>query len=115
MYFYVCQEGSCLDLAQVSDVRFGSFAKSPKDAKTREMLLEGSGSLDERLVSIAYGTNMVEINFINFSAPSVEVAKVFGQSYKPLQEMYQYIETKNGRQNAVVVNYVSLNRNLLPK
>jgi phosphatidylinositol phospholipase C beta len=71
------REGSCLDLAQVSDVRFGSFAKSPKDAKTREMLLEGSGSLDERLVSIAYGTNMVEINFINFSAPSVEVAKEF--------------------------------------
>ncbi|XP_062523499.1 1-phosphatidylinositol 4,5-bisphosphate phosphodiesterase beta-1-like [Corticium candelabrum] len=71
------KETTCLDTALISDVRVGTSAKAPKDAKTREALLEGSCPLDNRLVTVVYGSSMFEMQFANFAAFSLETANEF--------------------------------------
>ena len=70
-----------MDISQIRDIRSGSQAKLPRDQRLRDIIdsTATSGStepLEHRTVTVAYGTDFVNVNFVNFSSQSVEVAKV---------------------------------------
>jgi phosphatidylinositol phospholipase C beta len=49
-----------------------------KDTKLRESLDIGKTdvALEDKMMTICYGTDLVNVNFINFAAISVDVARV---------------------------------------
>ncbi|XP_065844956.1 1-phosphatidylinositol 4,5-bisphosphate phosphodiesterase beta-1-like isoform X2 [Oscarella lobularis] len=67
------KESTYLDLCHVSDVRLGSQAKHPKDAKIRDALGQDA-DVESRMISIAYGINVVDVNFCNLVASSSDLA-----------------------------------------
>uniref|UniRef100_A0A8C1U6S6 Phosphoinositide phospholipase C n=1 Tax=Cyprinus carpio TaxID=7962 RepID=A0A8C1U6S6_CYPCA len=62
----------------IKDTRNGRFAKTPKEAKLRELLDVGTleGKLEDRTLTVVSGADMVNITYLNFTAFSEEVAKV---------------------------------------
>uniref|UniRef100_A0A8C1UBH9 Phosphoinositide phospholipase C n=1 Tax=Cyprinus carpio TaxID=7962 RepID=A0A8C1UBH9_CYPCA len=71
-------ETDLLDLSLIKDMRNGRFAKTPKEAKLRELLDVGTleGKLENRTLTVVSGVDMVSITCLNFTAFSEEVAKV---------------------------------------
>eukprot|EP00795_Rhopilema_esculentum_P013424 gene13424-4293_t len=75
-----------LELVNVRDVRFGHYAKSPKNSVVREALRanasseEESAAVQERTISVCYGPTMVDVSFTNFVAPSIAVAQEWAES-----------------------------------
>lgn len=78
-------EGQVLELSQVSDVRQGT---KPKDEKLLGVLMErmpsGGKNLDERIVTVCSGLDLVNISYTNFVAASAEVASLWIQSVRGL-------------------------------
>ncbi|KAL5111647.1 1-phosphatidylinositol 45-bisphosphate phosphodiesterase beta-4 [Taenia crassiceps] len=78
-------EGQVLELSQVSDVRQGT---KPKDEKLLGALMErmpsGGKNLDERIVTVCSGLDLVNISYTNFVAASSEVASLWIQSVRGL-------------------------------
>ncbi|VDK34487.1 unnamed protein product [Taenia asiatica] len=78
-------EGQVLELSQVSDVRQGT---KPKDEKLLGALMErmppGGKNLDERIVTVCSGLDLVNISYTNFVATSSEVASLWIQSVRGL-------------------------------
>uniref|UniRef100_A0A8C1UFA8 Phosphoinositide phospholipase C n=1 Tax=Cyprinus carpio TaxID=7962 RepID=A0A8C1UFA8_CYPCA len=72
------KETDLLDLSLIKDMRNGRFAKTPKEAKLRELLDVGTleGKLENRTLTVVSGVDMVSITCLNFTAFSEEVAKV---------------------------------------
>lgn len=69
-------EMEMLDIAVIRDTRTGKYAKVPKDPKLRYLVTMGSqDSLEEKTVTICYGSDFVNMNFINFCTTRAEVAK----------------------------------------
>ncbi|PBC29897.1 1-phosphatidylinositol-4,5-bisphosphate phosphodiesterase classes I and II [Apis cerana cerana] len=83
-------EMEMLDIAIIRDTRTGKYAKVPKkrinillvilicinDPKLRYLVTMGSqDSLEEKTVTICYGSDFVNMNFINFCTTRAEVAK----------------------------------------
>ncbi|XP_052272582.1 1-phosphatidylinositol 4,5-bisphosphate phosphodiesterase beta-1-like isoform X3 [Dreissena polymorpha] len=66
----------CLDISYIRDTRTGKYAKVPKDGKLRETCLIGPSDvpLEDKTVTIAYGNDMVNIEFYNFVCASRELA-----------------------------------------
>ncbi|ELU03218.1 hypothetical protein CAPTEDRAFT_94003 [Capitella teleta] len=71
------QEMDSLDISLIRDTRTGKYAKVPKDPKMRDSLSMGSAdvALEDKTLTVCYGTDLVNLNFINFAANSREVAK----------------------------------------
>uniref|UniRef100_A0A672QRX1 Phosphoinositide phospholipase C n=1 Tax=Sinocyclocheilus grahami TaxID=75366 RepID=A0A672QRX1_SINGR len=71
-------ETDLLDLSLIKDTRNGRFAKTPKEAKQRELLDVGTleGRLENRTLTVVSGADMVNITCLNFTAFNEEVAKV---------------------------------------
>uniref|UniRef100_A0A669C8R8 Phosphoinositide phospholipase C n=1 Tax=Oreochromis niloticus TaxID=8128 RepID=A0A669C8R8_ORENI len=67
-----------LDIAYIKDARNGKCAKTPKEAKLRELLDNStlSGKLESRMLTVVSGTDMVNITYLNFMAFQEEIAKV---------------------------------------
>ncbi|XP_040602290.1 1-phosphatidylinositol 4,5-bisphosphate phosphodiesterase beta-1 isoform X3 [Mesocricetus auratus] len=69
-------ETELLDLSLVKDARCGKHAKAPKDPKLRELLDVGNiGHLEQRMITVVYGPDLVNISHLNLVAFQEEVAK----------------------------------------
>ncbi|XP_062407347.1 1-phosphatidylinositol 4,5-bisphosphate phosphodiesterase beta-1 [Sardina pilchardus] len=71
------KETDVLDISCIKDTRTGKYAKLPKDAKLREQLDVGTlvGKMENRMMTVVSGPDMVNITFLNFMAFQEEVAK----------------------------------------
>ncbi|XP_017379410.1 1-phosphatidylinositol 4,5-bisphosphate phosphodiesterase beta-1 isoform X1 [Cebus imitator] len=70
------KETELLDLSLVKDARCGRHAKAPKDPKLRELLDVGNiGRLEQRMITVVYGPDLVNISHLNLVAFQEEVAK----------------------------------------
>ncbi|XP_054849207.1 1-phosphatidylinositol 4,5-bisphosphate phosphodiesterase beta-3 [Eublepharis macularius] len=73
-------EVDILDISFIRDTRTGRYAKLPKDPKIREILGFGGSEqrLEEKLVTVVYGPDLVNTSFLNFMAVvQDETAKVW--------------------------------------
>ncbi|XP_043912507.1 1-phosphatidylinositol 4,5-bisphosphate phosphodiesterase beta-1 [Protopterus annectens] len=71
------KETELLDISQVKDARTGKFARTPKDPKLREQLdatITGC-RLENRMVTVVHGPDMVNISYLNLVAASEDIAK----------------------------------------
>uniref|UniRef100_A0A9J8BTX4 1-phosphatidylinositol 4,5-bisphosphate phosphodiesterase n=1 Tax=Cyprinus carpio carpio TaxID=630221 RepID=A0A9J8BTX4_CYPCA len=75
------KETDLLDVSLIKDTRNGRFAKTPKEAKLRELLDVGTleGKLEDRTLTVVSGADMVNITYLNFTAFSEEVAKEWAE------------------------------------
>lgn len=72
------KEMDYLDVSIIRDTRTGRSARLPKDPRLREAINAGAAPdcpLEDRMVTVCYGIDMVNVSFINFAAPSRDVAK----------------------------------------
>ncbi|KAI1897737.1 hypothetical protein AGOR_G00086360 [Albula goreensis] len=71
------KETELLDITYIKDTRNGKFTKMPKEAKLRELLDVGNlvGKIENRLLTVVSGQDMVNITYLNFMAFQEEVAK----------------------------------------
>ncbi|KAM4722273.1 1-phosphatidylinositol 4,5-bisphosphate phosphodiesterase beta-3 [Rhinophrynus dorsalis] len=72
-------EVDILDISSIRDTRTGKYAKIPKDIKMREILgfTVPDQHPEDRLVTVVYGNDMVNINFLNFMAVQEDIAKIW--------------------------------------
>ncbi|XP_070504335.1 1-phosphatidylinositol 4,5-bisphosphate phosphodiesterase classes I and II [Chironomus tepperi] len=70
-------EMDLLDIASIRDVRTGQYAKKPKDLKLRQIVTMGSqqDTLEEKTVTLCYGSDFVNVNFINFCCTRKDIAQ----------------------------------------
>lgn len=73
------KEMDYLDLSLIRDTRTGKYAKVPKEGKLKDNCMIGQPDVpvEDKTVTIAYGTNMTNISFINFVCSSRETAKLW--------------------------------------
>ncbi|XP_078086490.1 1-phosphatidylinositol 4,5-bisphosphate phosphodiesterase beta-1 [Mustelus asterias] len=71
------KETDLLEVSHVKDARTGKYARTPKDAKLRELLDVGNqgNRLENRMVTVVYGPDLVNISYLNFMAFQEDVAK----------------------------------------
>jgi phosphatidylinositol phospholipase C beta len=95
------KEVDSLDVAFIRDTRTGKHARLPKDPRLREMVTMGSTDcpLEDKMLTIAYGIDMVNISYISFAATSKEAAKEWSM------ELFQYA-TNLLALNASPLNYL---------
>ncbi|XP_055375771.1 1-phosphatidylinositol 4,5-bisphosphate phosphodiesterase classes I and II [Condylostylus longicornis] len=69
-------EMDLLDIATIRDVRTGSHARKPRDSKLRQIATIGSqDTLEDKTVSVCFGSDFVNMNFINFCCMSKDIAQ----------------------------------------
>ncbi|XP_012152849.1 phospholipase C at 21C isoform X2 [Megachile rotundata] len=69
-------EMDMLDIAIIRDTRTGKYAKVPKDSKLKSFMTMGSqDSIEDRTMTICYGSDFVNMNFINFCTTHAEIAQ----------------------------------------
>ncbi|XP_018054109.1 PREDICTED: 1-phosphatidylinositol 4,5-bisphosphate phosphodiesterase classes I and II isoform X1 [Atta colombica] len=84
-------EMDMLDIAIIRDTRTGKYAKVPKDPKLKSLVTMGSqDSLEDKTVTICYGSDFVNMNFINFCTTRAEIAQhwseqLFQMAYNLIQ------------------------------
>ncbi|XP_073990729.1 phospholipase C at 21C isoform X2 [Rhodnius prolixus] len=71
------KEMDLLDIATIRDCRTGKQAKIPKDPKLRQIVTMGSGNLNEKTVTLCYGSDFVNLTFINFCCAKQEIAELW--------------------------------------
>lgn len=70
------KEMDLLDIATIRDSRTGKQAKLPKDPKLRQIVTMGSqDTLEEKTVTLCYGSDFVNLTFINFCCTKKEIAQ----------------------------------------
>ncbi|ESO90162.1 hypothetical protein LOTGIDRAFT_123959 [Lottia gigantea] len=71
------KEMEYLDISLIRDTRTGRYSRIPKDAKLRDTLTIGPGdiSLEDKTVSVCFGTDMVNTDWINFVSDSKDTAQ----------------------------------------
>uniref|UniRef100_A0A8C7W450 Phosphoinositide phospholipase C n=1 Tax=Oncorhynchus mykiss TaxID=8022 RepID=A0A8C7W450_ONCMY len=72
----VCLCTEFLDITHIKDARTGKSTKTPKEAKLRELLDVGNlvGRIENRLLTVVTGPDMVNITYLNFMALQEEEA-----------------------------------------
>ncbi|XP_041445109.1 phospholipase C beta 3 L homeolog isoform X1 [Xenopus laevis] len=79
--YWTCpnMEVDILDISVIRDTRTGKYAKIPKDTKMREILgFTGPEQRPEdKLVTVVYGNDIVNISFLNFMAVQEDTAKIW--------------------------------------
>lgn len=72
-------EVDTLDISSIRDTRTGRYARFPKDPKIREVLGFGGpeARLEEKLMTVVSGPDLVNITFLNFMAVQDDTAKVW--------------------------------------
>ncbi|XP_020291177.1 1-phosphatidylinositol 4,5-bisphosphate phosphodiesterase classes I and II isoform X2 [Pseudomyrmex gracilis] len=69
-------EMDMLDIAIIRDTRTGKYAKVPKDPKMKCLVTMGSqDSLEDKTLTICYGSDFVNMTFINFSTMCADIAR----------------------------------------
>ncbi|KAL4623950.1 1-phosphatidylinositol 4,5-bisphosphate phosphodiesterase beta-1-like isoform X2 [Arapaima gigas] len=71
------KETEILDITYIKDARTGKCTKTPKEAKLRELLDVGNlvGRIENKMLTVVTGPDMVNITYLNFMAFQEEVAK----------------------------------------
>ncbi|XP_062858323.1 1-phosphatidylinositol 4,5-bisphosphate phosphodiesterase beta-1 isoform X2 [Trichomycterus rosablanca] len=71
------KETDLLEMSYIKDVRTGKYSRTPKDAKIREQLGLASvvGKIENRMLTVVTGPDMVNITYMNFMAIEDDVAK----------------------------------------
>nr|XP_023694872.1 1-phosphatidylinositol 4,5-bisphosphate phosphodiesterase beta-1-like isoform X2 [Paramormyrops kingsleyae] len=71
------KETEILDITYIKDARSGKCTKPPKEAKLRELLDVGNlvGRIENKMLTVVTGPDMVNISYLNFLAFQEEVAK----------------------------------------
>uniref|UniRef100_A0A9J7YKP0 1-phosphatidylinositol 4,5-bisphosphate phosphodiesterase n=2 Tax=Cyprinus carpio carpio TaxID=630221 RepID=A0A9J7YKP0_CYPCA len=71
------KETDLLDITYIKDARTGKCTKTPKEAKLRELLDVGNlvGRIENRMLTVVTGPDMVNIQYLNFMAFQEDVAK----------------------------------------
>ncbi|KAI4876182.1 hypothetical protein NFI96_022271 [Prochilodus magdalenae] len=83
--FFLCwsvgssSEVEIVDISHIRDTRTGKFAKIPKDQRLCDVLGigKGEGNAESKLMTVVYGNDLVNINFLNFQAVQEDIAKVW--------------------------------------
>jgi len=78
-----------IDLCQVRDIRTGPLARLPKDQRLRKDVSMGPGILADKTITIVYGVDLVNVNYLNFCSNKVEVAAAW------CSELWQYVRQIN--------------------
>ncbi|XP_051954688.1 1-phosphatidylinositol 4,5-bisphosphate phosphodiesterase beta-1-like isoform X1 [Xyrauchen texanus] len=75
------KETELLDISLIKDTRHGKYAKMPKEVKLRELLDVGTceGKMENRILTVVCGCDMVNITYINFMALKEDVAKEWAE------------------------------------
>ncbi|XP_076463725.1 1-phosphatidylinositol 4,5-bisphosphate phosphodiesterase beta-1-like [Babylonia areolata] len=75
------KEMDFLDIALIRDTRTAKYARVPKDGKLRESLQMGQKdvSLEDKTVSICYGSDMVNVDWMNFVSNDRDTAKLWAE------------------------------------
>ncbi|GLD72018.1 1-phosphatidylinositol 4,5-bisphosphate phosphodiesterase beta-1 isoform X2, partial [Lates japonicus] len=70
-----------LDIAYIKDARNGKSTKTPKEAKLRELLDVSTlaGKMENRMLTVVSGPDMVNITYLNFMAFQEETAKEWAE------------------------------------
>uniref|UniRef100_A0A671TVU4 1-phosphatidylinositol 4,5-bisphosphate phosphodiesterase n=1 Tax=Sparus aurata TaxID=8175 RepID=A0A671TVU4_SPAAU len=70
-----------LDIAYIKDARNGKCTKTPKEAKLRELLDVSTlaGKMENRMLTVVSGPDMVNITYLNFMAFQEETAKEWAE------------------------------------
>ncbi|XP_033226489.1 1-phosphatidylinositol 4,5-bisphosphate phosphodiesterase classes I and II isoform X2 [Belonocnema kinseyi] len=69
-------EMEVLDIAIIRDTRTGKYAKIPKDSKIKGFVSMGSQELlEDKTVTICYGSDFVNMTFLNFCSTRAEIAR----------------------------------------
>ncbi|GLH00801.1 1-phosphatidylinositol 4,5-bisphosphate phosphodiesterase [Gryllus bimaculatus] len=72
------KELDMLDIATIRDTRTGKHAKIPKDPKLKQIVTMGlQDTLEEKTVTICYGSDFVNLSFINFCCTKKEIAELW--------------------------------------
>ncbi|XP_067009832.2 1-phosphatidylinositol 4,5-bisphosphate phosphodiesterase classes I and II [Anabrus simplex] len=72
------KELDMLDIATIRDTRTGKHAKIPKDPKLRQIVTMGSqDTLEEKTVTVCFGSDFVNLSFINFCCTKKEIAQLW--------------------------------------
>ncbi|XP_063236016.1 1-phosphatidylinositol 4,5-bisphosphate phosphodiesterase classes I and II [Bacillus rossius redtenbacheri] len=73
------KEMEILDIATIRDSRTGRFAKIPKDQKLKQIVSMGCSqdTLEEKTVTICYGSDFVNLAFVNFCCKKKEIAQLW--------------------------------------
>lgn len=71
-----------LDIAYIKDARNGKCTKTPKEAKLRELLDVSTlaGKMENRMLTVVSGPDMVNITYLNFMAFQEETAKEWAEA-----------------------------------
>uniref|UniRef100_A0A4W4F713 1-phosphatidylinositol 4,5-bisphosphate phosphodiesterase n=1 Tax=Electrophorus electricus TaxID=8005 RepID=A0A4W4F713_ELEEL len=75
------KETDLLDITHIKDARTGKCTKTPKEAKLRELLDVGNlvGRIENKMLTVVTGPDMVNITYLNFMAFQEEVAKEWAE------------------------------------
>ncbi|XP_034018763.1 1-phosphatidylinositol 4,5-bisphosphate phosphodiesterase beta-1-like isoform X1 [Thalassophryne amazonica] len=75
------KETDLLDIAYIKDARNGKCTKLPKEAKLRELLDVSTlaGKMENRMLTVVSGPDMVNITYLNFMAFQEENAKEWAE------------------------------------
>jgi len=83
------REVSVIDICQIRDIRTGHLARIPKDPKVRTMVSLGAGNLEDKTITIVYGVDFVNTNYLNFCSNKIEVASTW------CSELWRYVRQIN--------------------
>ncbi|XP_076099356.1 1-phosphatidylinositol 4,5-bisphosphate phosphodiesterase classes I and II-like isoform X4 [Mytilus galloprovincialis] len=73
------KEMESLDMSLIRDTRTGKYAKVPKEGKLKDTCMIGQSDVpvEDKTVTVAYGSEMTGISFINFVCSSRDTAKLW--------------------------------------
>lgn len=72
------KELDILDIATIRDTRTGKHAKVPKDPKLKHIVTMGpQDTLEEKTVTVCYGSDFVNLSFINFCCTRKDIAELW--------------------------------------
>ncbi|XP_012944888.1 1-phosphatidylinositol 4,5-bisphosphate phosphodiesterase beta-1 [Aplysia californica] len=75
------KEMDFLDISLIKDTRTGSQVKIPKDHKLKESLMIGKMDvpLEDKMITVVYGTDMVNMEYVHFVCAHMETAQEWAQ------------------------------------
>ncbi|XP_024143832.1 1-phosphatidylinositol 4,5-bisphosphate phosphodiesterase beta-3 isoform X1 [Oryzias melastigma] len=97
-------EVEILDISTIRDTRTGKYARQPKEAKMRDMLSVGKDNFQGKSVTIVYGSDLVNISYLNFQAMSEEGAKLWTEE---LFSLATNILSQNATRNSYLLKAYS--------
>ena len=106
-YFDQKDEVSLIDVFQIKDVRTGQTARTPKDPKVRSIVNLGQGQLEDKTVTIVYGVDFVNVNFINFCTHKIDTAQTW------CSQLWGYVRSLNPLSISSIQNLEKIHTQLM--